>query len=160
VGNQTASQSKDKHSSAFVIFCRIVNMPPNVQPCWERITARHNRLEDEDEELLVRDSVIVKPPSLQEENPSDAGRILWEARLALSTTGFLDDDHSETVSLTVNPTLVDALSSIIVLDDATKKQDWLSRHNGSLSDVSFKLLQGLRYVIYVLDGFPKPQRCL
>jgi hypothetical protein len=120
-------------------------MPPNVQPSWERIIEKHNRLEDEDEELFVNHSVIAKPPLSKEEDPSDAGRILWDARLLSSSHAFFDDDKSESAFL--YPALLDALASIIVLDDATKNQEWLNRHNGSLSDVSPKLLQGLRYVI-------------
>jgi hypothetical protein len=119
-------------------------MPPNVQSNWGRISERRNRLENTYEELLVHDRINEKPLALLLEVPSGTGRILWETKLASPSNYCFDDNDDKVDSASLNPSIVDALSSIIVLDDATKKQEWLSRHYGSLSDVSPKLLEDLR----------------
>ncbi|KAG7353223.1 hypothetical protein IV203_009272 [Nitzschia inconspicua] len=119
-------------------------MAPNVQTSWERIAQEYHRFEDELGELLVDDVVNAKFMQLQEVD--SAARIMWEKLLFKHDCRDENDDDNLFDKMTCsNPALLEALSSIIILDDATKNQEWLHLFNASLSDVSPKLLQGLWY---------------
>jgi hypothetical protein len=122
-------------------------MAPNVQLSWERIAQKYSRFVkdfDEDEELL---SNQVKSPPLEEVDLE--ARRLWETILSKKSCRRDDDDVENyfwNKTSSPDPTLIEAFSSIIVLDDASKNQDWLESYNASLSDVSPELLKGLRQV--------------
>lgn len=107
---------------------------------WDlNATKRHLhdlRVNDDDEndhhhyhdELTAK---LVLPPPIK--IPIDDGRSLWKKLLR----NEVDASH-------FSCELLEALSSIIVLDDEQRERDWLNRFGGQLHTISSALLEGLR----------------
>ena len=114
-------------------------MPPNALQLWDlNATKRHLhdlRVNDDDENDHYHDELTAKlvlPPPVK--IPIDDGRSLWKKLL-----------HNEGVDVShFSSDLMEALSSIIVLDDEERNRDWLNRFGGRLHKVSSELLEGLR----------------
>mmetsp|Transcript_5338 Transcript_5338/g.11021 ORF Transcript_5338/g.11021 Transcript_5338/m.11021 type:complete len:313 (+) Transcript_5338:183-1121(+) len=114
-------------------------MPPNALQLWDlNATKRHLhdlRVNDDDENDHYHDELTAKlvlPPPVK--IPINDGRSLWKKLL-----------HNEGVDVShFSSDLMEALSSIIVLDDEERNRDWLNRFGGRLHKVSSELLEGLR----------------
>ena len=107
-------------------------MPPNVHPAaWELLTQNsrngygHHRRNSSWEER--------------------EHHVFAEERKSLETRQwpFFDQQKSAGAE-TMTQELMDALDSVRVLEDPADHQEWLEKHNGSLSDVPQSLLEGLR----------------
>lgn len=107
-------------------------MPPNVHPAaWELISQTRN--------AYVHD---------------DDGDSSWEERehnVLIDECKRLHQQHrwpffdkNKSADAIMSPQLMEALSSVRVLDDPAGHEEWLDKYNGSLSDMSLELLKGLR----------------
>ncbi|KAL3925987.1 MAG: hypothetical protein SGILL_000034 [Bacillariaceae sp.] len=118
-------------------------MAPNVHPAaWELLTqegGRHRRYsndnDDSDSSWEEREHSVLVLADLQD----DRKRLQQQQQEPQQWPFFKKDDADG-----LSPQLVEALSSVRVLDDPKENQEWLEQHKGCLADLSPKLLEGLR----------------
>lgn len=126
-------------------------MPPNVLHCWDSNVPKpeFHRVPfdfgDNDNDHYHPEINTNQPPKISSERSKsgDNGRFLWKKILRDDIDVRISDDNKKT-DASVSSELLASLSSIIVLDDEERKQDWLDRFGGQLSKVSQELLEGLR----------------
>ena len=123
-------------------------MPPNALQIWD-LSAAKRHLHDipvnvdhyddgvHDHHEAELDARLFLAPKEQQAEPIEEqdGQSLWKNILNRD----INTDHTS-----FDSELLASLSSIIVLDDEERQQDWLNRFGGRLSSVSIELLEGLR----------------
>jgi hypothetical protein len=119
-------------------------MPPNVD-LWDASSATNGRFrqlqrtrngcaEDDVETFISSDLKQRVPVSAKRENDKANRWHEWLLRKETLSTGNIYDDHL----------VIDAFSSILIMDEKVGNKKWLHRFGGRLSSISKDLLVALR----------------
>lgn len=132
------------------------NMPPNVLYSWDSIASKRQLhavpvyVNDGDSEYSHQDpeldsDLFLSPQKLSKQpTPTEEdGRTLWK-KILRNDFDERRNRHDEETSASGSSELRASLSSIIILNDEKREEDWLDRFGGRLSNVSLELLEGLR----------------
>lgn len=118
-------------------------MPPNVLHSWDVDAAKrhyhdHPVILDDEDDLPEFNAELFLPSKNSVNSFRNDAKTLWRKILRKDT------DSTTLLEAVTDPELFASLSSIVVLNDTQKSENWLNIVGGQLSEVSPQLLESLR----------------